>query len=168
MSQNHEHHYEVRLRWTGNRGTGTSAYTAYGRDHLVSAPGKPDLPGSSDAAFRGHAARWNPEELLVAALSQCHLLAYLHECAKAGVVVTGYTDAATGTMVTDAEGGGHFTEVTLRPAVTVAEAQMTERAQALHDEAHRHCFIASSVNFPVRHQPSVQVDGRGPVSAVGP
>ena len=157
MAQNHDHRYEVRLRWTGDRGTGTSAYTAYGRDHVVSAAGKPDLPGSSDRVFRGDADRWNPEELLVAALSQCHLLAYLHECVKAGVVVTGYTDAPSGTMQTDAEGGGHFTEVTLRPAVTVADPAMAEQAQALHDEAHHHCFIASSVNFPVRHQPSVQV-----------
>lgn len=157
MSQHHDHHYEVMLRWTGDRGTGTSAYTAYGRDHVVSAAGKPDLPGSSDRAFRGDPARWNPEELLVAALSQCHLLAYLHECVKAGVTVTAYTDAADGTMQTDAEGRGHFTEVTLRPVVTVAEPGMAERAQALHDEAHHHCFIASSVNFPVRHQPSVKV-----------
>lgn len=153
----HHHHYEVALQWTGNRGTGTSAYTAYGRDHVVFAAGKPDLPGSSDAAFRGDPARWNPEELLVAALSQCHLLAYLHECVKAGVTVTAYTDAASGTMETDAEGGGHFTEVTLLPVVTVADQGMAERAQALHDEAHHHCFIACSVNFPVTHRPSVNV-----------
>lgn len=157
MAQTHDHHYALELRWTGNRGSGTSAYTAYGRDHEVHAAGKPDLAGSSDAAFRGDATRWNPEELLVAALSQCHLLAYLHECVKAGVVVTEYTDAATGTMQTDAQGGGRFTEVTLRPAVTVAEASMAEAAQALHDEAHHHCFIAASVNVPVRHQPVVRV-----------
>lgn len=157
MAQTQDHHYAVELRWTGNRGTGTSGYTAYGRDHEVSAAGKPGLAGSSDPVFRGDAGRWNPEELLVAALSQCHLLAYLHECAKAGVVVTAYTDAPTGTMRTDTDGGGHFTEVTLHPAVTVAAPEMAGRAQALHDEAHHHCFIASSVNFPVRHQPSVQV-----------
>ena len=153
----HHHHYEVALQWTGNRGTGTSAYTAYGRDHVVSAEGKPDLPGSSDAAFRGDAGRWNPEELLVAALSQCHLLAYLHECVKARVVVTGYTDMASGTMRTDAEGGGRFTEVTLLPVVTVADPGMAEQAQELHDQAHHHCFIAQSVNFPVTHRPSVKV-----------
>ncbi|MBO0744509.1 MAG: OsmC family protein [Candidatus Dormibacteraeota bacterium] len=159
MAQKHSHHYEVRLRWTGNRGTGTSAYAAYGRDHMVSAAGKPDLSGSSDTAFRGDPDRWNPEELLVAALSQCHLLAYLHECVKAGVSVTEYSDAASGTMETDAEGGGHFTEVTLLPVVSVAEPGMAQRAEALHDEAHRHCFIASSVNFPVTHRPSVKVAG---------
>lgn len=162
MAEKHDHHYALELRWTGNRGTGTSAYTAYGRDHVVSAPGKPDLPGSSDAVFRGDPARWNPEELLVAALSQCHLLAYLHECVKAGVVVTAYTDAPSGVMETDADGGGHFTEVTLRPAVLVAEASMAEQAQALHDEAHHHCFIAASVNFTVRHQPTVQADATSP------
>lgn len=154
--QTHDHHYALELRWTGNLGTGTSAYTAYARDHEVSAPGKPDVAGSADATFRGNAARWNPEELLVAALSQCHLLAYLHECARAGVVVTAYTDAPEGTMRTDPGGGGHFTEVVLHPRVTVAEPGMAERAQALHDAAHHHCFIASSVNFPVRHRPSVQ------------
>lgn len=157
VAQTHDHHYALELRWTGNRGTGTSAYGAYGRDHVVSAAGKPDLAGSADTAFRGDADRWNPEELLVAALSQCHLLAYLHECARAHVVVTAYSDAPTGTMRTDTEGGGRLTEVTLRPVVTVEDPEMAARAQALHDDAHRHCFIASSVNFPVRHQPAVEV-----------
>ncbi|MGH7911314.1 MAG: OsmC family protein [Candidatus Dormibacteraceae bacterium] len=151
------HRYQIEVRWTGNRGTGTAAYAGYGRDHEVLAPGKSRLAGSSDVAFRGDADRWNPEELLVAALAQCHLLAYLHECVKEGVVVTGYRDQATGTMQTDPDGGGHFTEVTLHPVVTVAEAGMVERAQAMHDRAHHHCFIASSVNFPVRHQPVAEV-----------
>jgi organic hydroperoxide reductase OsmC/OhrA len=148
-----DHHYELQVRWTGNRGSGTSSYAGYGRDHEVSAAGKPTLAGSADAAFRGDPARWTPEDLLLAALSECHLLSFLHECAKAGVVVTGYTDRATGTMQTDTEGGGVFTEVTLHPEVTVAEPEMVARAQALHEPAHEHCFIASSVNFPVRCEP---------------
>lgn len=156
----HDHHYDVQVRWTGNRGTGTSAYAAYGRDHEVTTDGRPPIAGSADVVFRGDADRWNPEQLLVAALSQCHLLAYLHECVKAGVVVTAYEDAAAGTMQTDAEGGGHFTEVTLHPAVTVAEGGMVDRAQALHDVAHHHCFVAASMNFPVRHEPTVRVSAR--------
>jgi organic hydroperoxide reductase OsmC/OhrA len=148
-----EHHYDVRLAWTGNRGTGTSDYRAYGRDHVVSAVGKHPLEGSSDPTFHGDADRWNPEELLLAALSQCHLLSYLHVAARNGVVVVGYTDNAVGTMVQTKDGGGHFTEATLRPRVTVSDPGQVALAQSLHAEAARECFIAASVNFPVRHEP---------------
>ena len=148
-----EHHYDVRLAWTGNRGTGTSDYRAYGRDHVVSAVGKHPLEGSSDPTFHGDAERWNPEELLLAALSQCHLLSYLHVAARNGVVVVGYTDNAVGTMVQTKDGGGHFTEATLRPRVTVSDPGQVALAQSLHAEAARECFIAASVNFPVRHEP---------------
>ncbi|MCI4657043.1 OsmC family peroxiredoxin [Cryobacterium algoricola] len=147
-----EHHFDVRVAWTGNRGTGTSDYRAYGRDHVVSAEGKHPVEGSSDRAFRGDADRWNPEELLIAALSQCHMLSYLHVAARNGVVVVGYTDDATGTMV-QTNGGGHFTGVTLRPRVTVSDAGQVDLAQSLHAEAERECFIAASVNFPVGHEP---------------
>jgi organic hydroperoxide reductase OsmC/OhrA len=150
-----QHHYAVTVSWTGNRGTGTSGYRDYGREHEVSAAGPPVIPGSSDPAFRGEAARWNPELELLAALSQCHMLSYLHVCATAGVVVTGYLDDAEGTMAEDADGGGRFTEAVLRPRVTVASADMIEPATALHEEASAKCFIASSVNFPVRHEPVV-------------
>lgn len=153
-----EHGYQVGVRWTGNLGVGTAGYRAYARNHEVTAAGKPVLLGSSDAAFRGDASRWNPEELLVAALSQCHLLAYLHLCAEVGVVVTEYEDRATGVMVTDAEGGGRFTEVTLRPVVTVLAEGMSQAAQELHGPAHERCFIASSVNFQVGCDPSVLVN----------
>ncbi len=150
------HHYAVRVDWTGNRGTGTTGYKAYGRDHLISADGKHDISGSSDRTFHGDADRWNPEELLLAALSQCHLLSYLHVAASAGVVVTDYHDEAVGTME-QTDGGGHFTSATLRPVVTVADEGMVERALALHHEASQKCFIAASVNFPVAHEPQVAV-----------
>lgn len=153
-----DHHYAVRVRWTGDRGHGTADYRSYGRDHVLSvegAEGRADILGSADRPFRGDADRWNPEEMLLAALSQCHLLSYLHVCATNDVVVTGYTDDAVGTMVQTGDGGGHFTEVILRPVVTVADESMRERALALHHEASKKCFIASSVNFPVRHEPSV-------------
>jgi organic hydroperoxide reductase OsmC/OhrA len=151
------HRYELSLEWQGNRGSGTSSYRAYDRTHEVRAPGKPSILGSSDAAFRGDAQRWSPEELLVAALSQCHLLWYLHVAAVAGVVVTAYTDAAAGTMVEEADGAGQFADVLLRPVVTVAETSMAELAQSLHTEAEAKCFIARSVNFPVRCGPTVRV-----------
>jgi organic hydroperoxide reductase OsmC/OhrA len=153
------HVYAVSVAWTGNRGTGTSGYRAYGRDHDVSAPGVPPIPGSSDPLFRGDPGRWNPELELVAALSQCHMLSYLHLCAVAGVIVTGYADDATGTMAEADDGGGRFTEVTLRPRVTVSSADMIETAVALHKDANAKCFIASSVNFPVHHEPTAAAEG---------
>jgi organic hydroperoxide reductase OsmC/OhrA len=148
------HTYQLSLSWTGNVGLGTSDYRAYERAHEVAAAEKPTILGSSDPAFRGDPRRWNPEELLVASLSQCHLLAYLHLAASAGVVVTAYTDTPVGSMAENADGSGQFTEVLLSPAVTVAEESMVTRAAELHDPAHRMCFIAGSVNFPVRHAAS--------------
>ncbi len=159
MNVRRTHRYDLAVSWTGNRGTGTSGYRDYGRDHVVSADGRPDVAGSSDPVFRGDKARWNPELELVAALSQCHMLSYLHVCATAGVVVTAYEDAPYGVMAETEDGGGHFTEVVLRPRVTVAGAAMAEQAVKLHEEASEKCFIASSVNFPVRHEPSVTAAG---------
>ena len=153
------HHYEITLEWQGNHGSGTSGYRDYGRTHEVRGVGKPPIAASSDPGFRGETDRWNPEELLVAALSQCHLLTYLHAAALAGVVVTAYTDAAEGTMVEQSDGGGHFTEAILRPVVTVADDSMVERALALHADAEAKCFVAQSVNFPVRCEPTVLVRG---------
>ena len=152
-----EHAYATALRWDGNRGEGTACYRGYGREHVISAPGKPDLAASSDPAFRGDSARWNPEELLVAALSSCHLLFYLHLCAEAGVVVVAYEDDASGVMVQGADGGGEFREVVLRPRVKVAEDSMVEAATAQHERAHGLCFIARSVSYEVRHEPVVKV-----------
>src|SRR5918911_3431409 len=113
------HSFEVNLNWTGNTGEGTSAYTSYQRAHEISAEGKPAIPCSSDPAFRGDKSRYNPEELLVASLSACHMLWYLHLCAEAHVVVTAYSDRASGTMKLRADGGGSFTEVILKPAATI-------------------------------------------------
>jgi organic hydroperoxide reductase OsmC/OhrA len=148
------HRYQVEVAWTGNRGQGTTGYRAYDRTLEVRGRGKPPIPGSSDPVFRGDPERWNPEELLVASLSQCHMLSYLHLAAVAGVVVLAYADSAEGTMLERDDGGGRFTEVVLRPVVTVASAEMADKADGLHDRAHELCFIANSVNFPVRHQPT--------------
>jgi organic hydroperoxide reductase OsmC/OhrA len=148
-----EHCYRIELDWSGNLGTGTSAYNAYSRAYEIRAPGKPSLPGSSDPAYRGDAARYNPEELLVAALSACHMLWFLHLCADAGVTVVGYRDQPSGVMVEDAAGGGRFREVVLHPLVTLAVAADEPRLSALHERAHELCFIANSVNFEVRCEP---------------
>ena len=146
-----EHHYDVRSTWTGNRGTGTDGYRTYDRSVEIQVEGKPALAASSDKPFRGDPSKWNPEDLLVAALSECHLLSYLHACVQAGVVVVSYTDHATGTMVEDGRGGGAFREVVLHPRVVVADASMIATAEAAHVQANAWCFIANSVAFPVRH-----------------
>jgi organic hydroperoxide reductase OsmC/OhrA len=151
-----DHHYALDLAWTGNRGAGTTGYRDYGREVTLRADGKPDLLGSADPTFRGDAARWNPEELLVAALAQCHLLSYLHMAVTHGVVVTGYVDRPVGTMA-QAGVGGHFTRVLLRPVVTIADAAQADLARRIHADAGEACFIASSVNFPVDHEPTIEV-----------
>jgi organic hydroperoxide reductase OsmC/OhrA len=154
-----EHSYAVSLRWTGDRGTGTSDYRAYGRDHVLTAAGKHSIEGSSDRVFRGDVDRWNPEEMLLSALAQCHLLSYLHVAASNGIVVVGYTDDATGVMEQTRDGGGHFVSATLRPVVTISSTDPAdvEKAQALHAIASTKCFIAASVNFPVGHEPSTHL-----------
>lgn len=153
MSQTpHTHPYRIHLEWTGNTGAGTAAYAGYERSHRISAPGKPDLAGSSDVSFRGEASRYNPEELFVASLSACHMLWYLHLCAEAGIVVTAYRDRAQGVLALEPGGSGRFREVVLHPEVTVRDPEMRAGALALHEEAHARCFIARSVNFPVTHQ----------------
>ncbi|MBL0044131.1 MAG: OsmC family protein [Flavobacteriales bacterium] len=144
-----KHAYDVSVEWTGNLGTGTDGYRNYKRDHTIRIANKADLLGSADPTFRGDPSRHNPEELLVAALSTCHMMSYLHVCVKNGVVVTAYSDNATGSMETIGD-GGRMTEVVLHPQVTVADASMIGKANELHERAHELCFIANSVNFPVQ------------------
>ncbi len=153
-----EHSYSVNVRWTGNTGTGTTDFRGYKRDHEISVAGKPLIPASSDPTFRGDRTRYNPEELLVASLSACHMLWYLHLSAEAGIVVTDYHDDATGAMLETDDGGGHFTQVTLRPVVKVAGKVDPELAARLHERAHHLCFIANSVNFPVLCEPSLEFE----------
>jgi organic hydroperoxide reductase OsmC/OhrA len=148
-----QHSYRIRVTWTGNTGTGTSGYRNYERSHEIASGGKPVIPGSSDPVFRGDSARWNPEELLVASLSACHQLSYLHLCAEAGVTVVEYVDDAEGLMEEQANSGGRFTQVILRPRVTITAASDRARAEALHEAAHAKCFIANSMNFPVLCEP---------------
>jgi organic hydroperoxide reductase OsmC/OhrA len=155
-SMKKQHHYQTTIHWTGNRGVGTAGYTSYGREHTISITGKAEILSSSDPAFRGDPARHNPEELLVSALSACHMLWYLHLCAEAGIIVTAYSDTASGIMAESTNGGGHFESVTLHPQVSVAPGTDMALATSLHQLARERCFIANSVNFPVHHQPVLQ------------
>jgi organic hydroperoxide reductase OsmC/OhrA len=151
-----EHRYLVEVRWTGNRRSGTSNYRAYDRAHEILGDGKLTIPASAEPALRGDGTRWNPEELLVAALSQCHMLWYLHLCAAAKLIVQSYVDRPDGTMLESDDGSGRFTRVTLRPAITIADRKRLDEARDLHEAAHRLCFIANSVNFPVAVEPSLE------------
>ena len=150
-----EHNCAATVTWTGNRGEGTRRYKGYARGHDIACPGKPVIGGSADPAYLGDAARHNPEDMLVAALSACHMLWYLHLCASAGVVVTAYQDSAEGVMRTHADGAGEFTGVTLRPRVTITGESDAAAAERLHERANVMCFIARSVNFPVHHAPEI-------------
>lgn len=155
-----QHHYAMAIRWTGNLGAGTSAYAAYSRAHELSGVDKAGvIQGSSDPLFRGDRTRYNPEELLLGALSACHMLWVLHLSADARITVTEYHDEPLGEMVEHADGSGEFTRVVLRPRVTIAEAERIGDALAIHARAHAVCGLARSMNFPVEHQP--QVNGQG-------
>ena len=148
---NNQHTYNITNEWTGNKGTGTSAYRAYERSHTILAADRPEILCTSDPAFRGDKTKYNPELLLVASLSSCHMLWYLHLCSEAGIIVTSYIDNATGTMIETANGNGHFTKVTLQPTITINDIALVDKANELHKKANELCFIANSVNFPVHH-----------------
>lgn len=154
-----DHDYQVEVQWRGNLGTGTSGYRDYTRDTEITAEGMPTILGSADAPFHGSTERWNPELLLLAALSQCHLLSYLYVALKNGIIVESYSDSISGVLRTTPEGGGSFVSATLRPVVTISHGD-PELAESLHAEANRLCFIASSVNFPLSHEPRTQVTHR--------
>lgn len=154
-----EHHYSLTVRWTGNLGSGTSSYREYSRDHDVEIPGLPVLKGSADPSFRGDRALYNPEQLLLTALAQCHMLSFLHVAVRHGVVVLSYEDNATGMMRLNRDGSGQFENVTLRPQVTVADPAHIALAEEMHRQANALCFIARSVNFPVLHSPVTTAAG---------
>jgi organic hydroperoxide reductase OsmC/OhrA len=153
------HHYSITIKWTGNNGTGTDNYRNYERSHQIIIENKSTILGSSDAAFRGDKTKHNPEDMLVASLSSCHMLWYLHLCAEAGVVVLDYIDNAIGIMIESSNGGGQFIEVILNPIVIVKENSMSDRANELHRKANELCFIANSVNFPIHHNPTIKIAG---------
>jgi organic hydroperoxide reductase OsmC/OhrA len=150
----HKHQFACHLVWTGAERGGTTSYERYSREVRVDVQGKQPLSLSAAAAFRGDAALHNPEDLLVAALSSCHFLSYAALCARSGIEVVGYEDDAVGTM-DRVDGVTRFTEVVLRPRVTLAPGADADKARALHERAHAICFIASSVDFDVRNEPTI-------------
>ncbi len=151
-----QHLYQLTIKWTGNIGTGTSAYRDYERSHSIKVDNKADILASSDPNFRGDKTKHNPEELFLASISSCHMLWYLHLCAEAGIIVTDYFDSATGIMMETPDGGGKFTEVTLNPVVTITDISKKELAEQLHHKANSLCFIANSLNFSVQHNPEIK------------
>lgn len=153
MKKNHS--YQIELQWTGNTGVGTTGYRNYERSHQIKSGDKPLILGSSDPSFRGDQTKYNPEELLVASLASCHMLWYLHLCSEAKIIVVDYGDRAVGKMMETEDGGGKFTEVILKPTVTITATSDRAVATHLHEQAHHLCFIANSVNFPVRCEPSI-------------
>ncbi len=161
------HEYNVSILWTGNSGEGTKSYRSYGRNYSITSDGKPVMEGSSDPAFRGDKSRYNPEDLLVASLSSCHMLSYLHLCATNGVTVLEYQDSASGTLELNRDGSGQMVRVELHPTVTIAAQSDPTRAAVLHEEAHRMCFIARSVNFPVEAVPTIVQADLVPEQTVG-
>ena len=152
------HRYALTVEWTGNTGKGTIDYRSYERSHLISIDQKLDIEGSSDAAFRGDKTKHTPEDLFVASISACHMLWYLHLCAEAGVTVTKYVDQATATMTEIPGGAGQFTEVVLRPQVCITDSSMITIAEEQHPRANEMCFIARSLNFPVKHEATIVVE----------
>jgi organic hydroperoxide reductase OsmC/OhrA len=152
-----EHHFAASVVWTGATQGPTSSYEAYSRAFRAEVEGKPAIEGSADPSFRGDASRYNPEDLLVVSLSACHMLSYLHLCASAGIEVVAYEDHASGTMAIK-DRKMRFIDVLLAPKVTIAKGDR-EKAMALHEQAHEACFIASSVNFPVRHEAVIKHRG---------
>ncbi len=150
-----EHRYRLTVEWTGNLGTGTAGQRSYSRNHEISADGRTTITGSSDPAFRGDVTRWNPEQLFVASVSQCHLLWYLSLAAAAGIVVTAYVDHATGKMLEEGSGAGQFASMTLSPTVTISDSAKLGQAYDLHAQVGAYCFIARSVNFALHHHPTI-------------
>lgn len=148
-----EHRFSLRAEWTGNRGTGTSGPKDFARDVVIQAEDPGEILGSAAAAFHGDYRRWNPEQLLLGALAECHILSYLFVAMSAGVSVTQMSCRAELTLTHTAE-GGQVSAATLRPEVWVEDDTVSqERLDSFHDEAHRQCFIARSVNFPVTIEP---------------
>ena len=153
-----EHQYQTTLTWTGNKGSGTMDYRSYDRSYVISIDHKSDIQGSSDSEFMGDKTRHNPEDLLVSSLSSCHMLWYLHLCSQNGIIVLDYKDNAVGKMMEKADGSGHFTEVTLNPVITITSEAHVEKANLLHEQANKMCFIANSCNFPVKHEAQYKIE----------
>ena len=151
------HAYTSHIVWTGNRGTGTQTYKGYDRTWDIAVPGKPVVHCSNDPLLGGDRTKLNPEDLLLSALSACHMLWYLHLAAEAAIEVTAYQDEPVGFGETDAQGAGRFLSAVLRPHVSLRHGANLAEARRLHARIPGLCFVARSVNFPVSHEPSFTV-----------
>ena len=151
-----EHIYNVEIIWTGNLGEGTKAYDSYSRNHTIGADNKTIINGSADSEFRGDPNKYNPEELLLASISSCHMLWYLHLCTTNEISVNYYADNPQGNMSINSNGGGQFTSVILRPKIIINDKNKKTLAESLHAKAHHKCFISNSVNFPIPINPSIE------------
>ena len=152
-----EHAFTTCVEWTGNRGEGTRSYRGYDRSWDIAIPGKPVTHCSNDPRLGGDPGLPNPEDLLVSSLAACHMLWYLHLASQAGIVVTAYRDAAVGIGESSPDGAGQFLRAVLRPHILVREGADLERAEAIHHEVRKYCFIARSVNFPVSYEPTFEI-----------
>jgi organic hydroperoxide reductase OsmC/OhrA len=151
------HHYDLNLVWTGASLGPTESYATFSREYRIDIKGKPSISGSADPGYHGDPALANPEEMLLAALSACHMLSYLAVCAFSKIRVLSYEDSASGTLGETGPQRSAFTEAVLRPRVLVAAGSDATKAKALHEQAHKICFISNSVNFPVRHEAEIAV-----------
>lgn len=150
-----KHNYKIKVEWTGNEGNGTLNYKSYNRNHTISANEKyNEILASSDPSFLGDKSRYNPEDLFLSSISACHMLWYLHLCSVNKIIVTDYVDNATGIMEETKDGNGRFTEVTLNPNVKIIDLNMISKANELHKEANKMCFVANSCNFKIGHNPN--------------
>jgi len=152
-----KHQYQTNLIWTGNLGVGTANYAAYSRDYRLEVLNKAAILGSSDSAFKGDENKHNPEDLLVASISSCHMLWFLHLASSKGIIVTDYSDTATGTMIENENGSGYFDSVILYPVVTITDPTRIDETNELHQLANKYCFISNSLNFKVKHDPICKV-----------
>jgi organic hydroperoxide reductase OsmC/OhrA len=144
--------FEARIRWTGDRGEGTKTYRGYDRTWRIETPGQVPIECSNDPAIGGDPNKPNPEELLLASLAGCHMLWYLHLASRAGIVVRAYSDDPLGIGESGKAGEGRFTRAILRPQITVERGADLAKADALHEEIDRYCFIARSINFSVEYR----------------
>jgi organic hydroperoxide reductase OsmC/OhrA len=151
-----EYIYRLETVWVGAAKTTSFTYESYSREYQINIAGKTSLIASADPHFRGDSHLYNPEDLLVASLSGCHMLSYLALCSRSRIKIFAYRDNAVGKM-TKRDGKIGFLEVILYPQVQIESADSLDKAIKLHQQAHRECFIANSVNFPVLNRPVVSV-----------
>jgi organic hydroperoxide reductase OsmC/OhrA len=144
------HDFTAQIVWTGDRGQGTKHYRGYDRTWSIVTPGHVPIECSNDPLLGGDPSKPNPEDLLLSSLAACHMLWYLHLASNVGIIVRGYEDAPLGVGETGPRGEGRFVQAVLRPKICVARGTDLIKADSLHQEVHHFCFIARSVNFPVR------------------